>query len=247
MLIYPTIELQNGHCVSLIRGMMDEPSIWHVDPVEKARSFAAAGAEWIHVTDLDAVAGTGSNQELIREIIVKAGVPVQVAGGLRTLDHAQSWAEAGAGRMVIGTGAVRWPARFREICKAYPDQIVLAVDIWQGKVMTEGWTQKSAFEPADFVKAFEGCPLAAILCTDIDRDLDEPGSSIALTSAIARDTQTPVIASGLVKTLDDISALKYVYNIAGVIVGRSLFDRSIDLVEAIRLARPEPERVAEFQ
>ncbi|MEM7668540.1 MAG: 1-(5-phosphoribosyl)-5-[(5-phosphoribosylamino)methylideneamino] imidazole-4-carboxamide isomerase [Pseudomonadota bacterium] len=247
MLIYPTIELQNGRCVSLIRGKMNEPSVWHVDPVEKARAFAAAGAEWIQVTDLDAVVGAGSNETLIRDIIVKAGIPVQVAGGIRTPDRAQYWADAGAGRMVIGTGAVQWPARFRETCDAFPDQIVLAVDVWQGKVMTEGWTQTSAFEPVDFVKAFEGSPLAAILCTDIDRDLDEPGSSIALTSAIARETQTPVIASGLVKTLDDISVLKYVYNISGVVVGRALFDQSIDLADAIHLARPEPERVAGFQ
>lgn len=247
MLIYPTIELQQGRCVSLLRGKMDEPSIWHVDPIEKARSFAAAGAEWLHVTDLDAVAGTGSNADLIRDLIVKAGIPVQVAGGIRTHEHASQWAEAGAGRMVIGTAAVRWPTTFREIVKAYPDQIVLSVDVMQGKVMAEGWTQTSTFDPVDFVGAFAGAPLAAILCTDIDRDLDEPGSSIALTSALARGTQTPVIASGLVKSLDDISALKYVYNIAGVIVGRALFDQSIDLAEAVRLARPEPERVAEFQ
>ncbi|MEM9097351.1 MAG: 1-(5-phosphoribosyl)-5-[(5-phosphoribosylamino)methylideneamino] imidazole-4-carboxamide isomerase [Pseudomonadota bacterium] len=247
MLIYPTIELQNGRCVSLIRGQMKQPEIWHIDPVEKARSFAEAGATWIHVTDLDAVADTGSNAELIQEIIVKAGIPVQVAGGVRSMEHVTKWIEAGAGRVVIGTAAVRQPNLAKTAAKLYPDQIVIAVDFQDEKVVIEGRTEASAFSPVDFIRQFAGAPLAAILLTDIDRDLDEPGSSIALTSAIARETETPVISSGLVKSLDDVSALKYVYNIAGVIIGRSLMAQDVDLSEAILTARPEPERIAAFQ
>lgn len=246
MQIYPTIELQSGRPVSLIRGQMAEPEIWHVDPIARAREFAEAGAEWIHVTDLDAVAGTGSNADLVREIILKAQIPVQVAGGIRTLEHVHHWCDAGAGRVVMGTAAIRAPVMVKAAAKAFPDQIALAIDCWQGKVMAEGWTETTAFDPVDFVRAFAEAPLGAIVFTDIDRDLDEPGSSIALTSALAEATPTPVISSGLVKRLDDISALKYVYNIAGAIVGRALFNHDIDLAEAIRLARPEPERVAAF-
>lgn len=247
MIIYPTLEIQNGRCVSLIRGLMDQPEIWHVDPVEKARSFAEAGASWMQVTDLDAVAGTGSNAELVQEIIVKAGIPVQVAGGVRSMEHVTSWIEAGAGRVVMGTAAVRQPELLKTAAKFYPDQIVLAVDFRDEQVVIEGRTEASAFSPVAFLQQFAEAPLAAISLTDISRDLDEPGSSIALTSAIARETATPVIASGLVKSIDDVSTLKYVYNIAGVIIGRALMQQDVDLGEAILTARPEPERVAAFQ
>ncbi|MEM8790063.1 MAG: 1-(5-phosphoribosyl)-5-[(5-phosphoribosylamino)methylideneamino] imidazole-4-carboxamide isomerase [Pseudomonadota bacterium] len=247
MIIYPTIELQNGRCVSLIRGLMDQPEVWHIDPVERARLYAEAGAEWMQVTDLDAVAGTGSNAEIIQEIIIKAGIPVQVAGGVRSMEHVEHWIDQGAGHVVIGTAAVRQPNLVKAAAKLHPDQIVMAVDFRDDRVVIEGRTEASAFSPAEFVKQFAGAPLAAILLTDVNRDLDEPGSSIAMTSAIARETDTPVISSGLVKSLDDVSTLKYVYNIAGVIIGRALFQHDVDLAEAIRVARPEPERVAEFQ
>ncbi|MBY8976707.1 1-(5-phosphoribosyl)-5-[(5-phosphoribosylamino)methylideneamino] imidazole-4-carboxamide isomerase [Rhodobacteraceae bacterium NNCM2] len=247
MIIYPAIELQNGRCVSHTAGRLDETSIWHLDPIEKAKSFAEAGAEWMQVTDLDAVAGIGSNAGMIKEIIRKAEIPVQVAGGIRTFEHVHQWAEAGAGRMIIGTAAVQDPHLVRQAAHAYPDQIVLSVDMQQGHVMIEGRTEATAFEPVAFVGEFAECPLAAILCTDIDRDMDAPGSSIALTSKLAEATQTPVISSGLVKTLDDVSILKYVYNIAGAVIGRAIFSHDIDLAEAIRVARAEPERIAEFQ
>ncbi|MEM7178373.1 MAG: 1-(5-phosphoribosyl)-5-[(5-phosphoribosylamino)methylideneamino] imidazole-4-carboxamide isomerase [Pseudomonadota bacterium] len=247
MIIYPKIQLKNGRCVSapLVGG--GEPAIWHLDPVEKAKSFAEAGAEWMQVTDMDAIAATGSNAELIKEIIRKAGIPVQVTGGIRSMERVHQWAEAGAGHMVIGTAAVRNPDFLRQAASHYPDQIVLAVDVLDGHVMIEGRTEATTFEPIDFVKAFERVPLAAVLCTDIDRKNEAPGSSIALTTSLAEATATPVISAGLVKTIDDVSRLKYVYNIAGAVIGRSLFSQDIDLTDAIHVARAEPERVAEFQ
>ena len=246
MIVYPTIELQQGRPVSLIRGQMDTPHLWHVDPVEKACEFAACGPEWLHLTDLDAVSGQGSNADLIRQIIRRAGAPVQVAGGVRTLDHVQEWIDAGAGRVVIGTAAVKDPDLLRRATRLYPDQIALAVDASGGRVMVEGWTEATAFDPLSFVRAFNEDPLAAIIFTDIDRDLDHPDASVALTSQIAEAATAPVIASGLVKTLDDLSVLKYMYNVAGVIVGRALFSKAFSLGEALEVAKPEPGRVPEF-
>ena len=246
MIVYPTIELQQGRPVSLIRGHMDTPHLWHVDPVERACAFAEDGAEWLHVTDLDAVSGSGTNAELIRQIIRKAGAPVQVSGGVRTLEHIQGWLDAGAGRVVIGTAAVREPDLVRRAARLHPDQIALAVDAAGGRVMVEGWTETTAFDPIDFVRAFNDEPLAAVIFTDIDRDLDHPDASVALTSQIAREATAPVISSGLVKTLDDLSALKFTYNVAGAIVGRALFSRTFSLSEALDLARPEPGRVPEM-
>lgn len=246
MRIYPTIELQSGRCVSLTRGNLDQPLIWHVDPVQKAMEFAKAGASWMQVTDLDAVSGTGSNREIILDIIRRAGIPVQVSGGMRTMDQVSSWVDHGAGRVVIGTAAVVFPELVHRAAHLYPDQIVLSIDVWRGKVMTHGWTEESAFDSVDFMKSFDKAPLAAIIFTDIDRDLEEPLSSIAHTTAFAAESRTPVISSGLVKTIDDISVLKYVYNISGAIVGRALFERTVELDEVLAVAQAVPEKVAEL-
>ena len=246
MIVYPTIELQQGRPVSLIRGQMDTPHLWHVDPVERACAFAEDGAEWLHVTDLDAVSGAGSNAEIIRQIIRRAGTPVQVSGGIRTLEHVEGWLDAGAGRVVVGTAAVKNPALVRRAALLHPDQIALAVDASGGRVMVEGWTEATAFAPIDFVRAFNDAPLAAIIFTDIDRDLDHPDASVALTSQIAGEAKAPVISSGLVKSLDDLSVLKYVYNVSGAIVGRALFSKAFSLADALQVARPEPGRVPEM-
>ncbi len=247
MLVYPTIELQSGRCVSLVRGKMDEPQIWHVDPVVAARRFVEEGAERLHVVDLDAAIGAGSNTEIVEEIIRHAEVPVQVAGGVRSMEFVEHWADAGAARIVIGTAAVRSPELVLRAAKTYPDQIVVAVDVWKGKVMAEGWTETTIFDPIDFIRTFADAPLAAFILTDIDRDLDQPESSIALTSKAAAATRTPVISSGLVKTLDDLSTLRYVYNISGVIIGRAFFNRSLVLADVLEIAAARPERIAEFQ
>lgn len=246
MILYPTIELQNGHCVSLNRGNLDEPLIWHVDPAEKAREFAAAGAEWIQVTDFNAIVGDDQNVEIVEEIIRSAGIPVQVAGGIRTVEKAEEWIGKGAGRVVTGTMAALEPNAVKALAKLHPDQVVLAVDVWEGRVMTEGWQKSSALEPEAFIRAFDGVPLAAILITDIGADLAEREASLSLISALAGISRTPVIASGLVRTSDDVSRLKYVGNIDGAIIGRALFRKTIDLDEALTVARPEREKTAEF-
>ena len=246
MIIYPYIALRGGRCVNLLRGRIDEPVEYDADPVAKALEFAHAGAEWLHVVDLDAVAGDGSNAEIIREIIRHANAPVQVAGGIRSAEKVREWFDAGAGRMVFGTAAVRAPQMVKELSYAYPDQIVVSVDVWQGHVTIDGWREQTAFDPIDFVKQFAGWPLSQIIVTDIDRDLELPESSLALITKLASETSTPVIASGLARSLDDISALKYLYNISGAIVGRALFEGTFTLEEALELAAPSPEPIAEF-
>ena len=247
MIVIPTIELQGGKCVSLNRGNVDQPTVWHVDVIEKARDFAAAGADWIHVTDIDAASGAGENGELIEDIVRKAGLPVQIAGGCRTIEKIERAVEMGAGRVVIGSAAVQDPDMVREAAKKFPDQIVLAVDVYQGKVVTDGWRSSTAFEPVDFVQEFKGAPLAAVLVTDIDAYAGDSDGSVGMISQVAEAASSPVIASGIVSGLDDVSRLKYVRNIAGALVGRALFSRSVDLREALAVARVEPsERVADM-
>jgi phosphoribosylformimino-5-aminoimidazole carboxamide ribotide isomerase len=244
MIIYPSINLRGGRCVNLVRGRIDEPEVFEADPVETAVSYAQAGAEWLHVIDLDAVAGEGDNGGIIREIIRRANASVMVGGGIHSAEQVREWWDAGAGRMVFGTAAVRSPQMVKEVSYAFPDQIVISVDVWQGKVVVDGWRETTAFEAVDFVQQFAGWPLSQIIFTDIDRDLELPYSSLALTTGRASQTSTPVIASGLVRSLDDISALKYLYNISGAIVGRALFEGAFTLEEALELAAPAPEPIA---
>jgi phosphoribosylformimino-5-aminoimidazole carboxamide ribotide isomerase len=221
--------------------------IWHVDPVETARSFARAGAQWMHVTDIDALAGEGGNNDLIEEMIRAAGIPIQLGGGFRSRDMVGHWIDKGAGRIVVGTMAAHDPDLLRELAKYYPDQIVLAVDVYNGAVMTEGWRSQSAFVPEDYVKAFEDSPLAGVIVTDIDADIADTEGSLGVISGLAAETRHPVIARGTVRSIDDVARLKYVPNIAGTLIGRALMSKDIDLEEALALAAAEKEPTAEFQ
>ena len=246
MQIYPTIELQNGRCVSLYRGRFEEPQIWHVDPVETALGFAAAGAEWIHVTDIDGVAGTGGNGDILRDMIRRAGLPLQIGGGFRSLEVIEEWIDLGAGRIVVSTLAVTNPDLVRAAARRYPDQIVLAVDVFEGRVMSDGWRTPSTFTPEDFITTFAEDPLAAVIVTDISADIGETEEPLALIARLAEYAKAPMIARGLSRSLDDLARIKYVAGISGAILGRALFDKTIALEDALALASQTGERVAEF-
>jgi len=246
MILYPMIELLDGRCVSLFRGRTDEPHIWHLDPVEKAKSFAKSGAEWLQITDFDAMSGDERNTDLIREIIRTVGIPVQLGGGFRSLERIAEWIDHGAGRIVVGTLALHQPELVKEAAKLFPDQIVLAVDVFEGVVVSDGWRQKSAFTPSAFLKAFENDPFAAIIVTDIDANIGDAEDSIALITQLAGEAKTQVIARGLSRTLDDLSRLKYVPFVSGALIGRALFNGSIDLEAALEVVKPEIEKRAQF-
>lgn len=252
MQIIPTIELQGGKCVSLVRGNLDEPMIWHVDPVETAHGFATAGAEMLRVTDFDAIAGIedSPNGDLIREIIRSAGIPVQVAGGMRSRALAEAWIEAGAGQVVVGSLAAVTPDVVKELAKYHPGVVMLSLDVMGGQLMTNGWRNTSAFSPEAMLEAFDGVPLAGVVVTDIDADNDDfadVDAKLGVISGLAAASRLPIVASGLVRDLDDIARLKYVHNISGALVGRALFRKSIDLGEALNMALPEHEETARFQ
>ncbi|WP_127557391.1 HisA/HisF-related TIM barrel protein [Nioella ostreopsis] len=246
MMIYPTIELQNGRCVSLHRGRIEEPQIWHVDPIAKAKGFAADGAEWMHVTDLDWVVGGDGNASIIEEIILHSGIPVQLGGGFRSLDSIAKWIDKGAGRIVVSSLAAQNPDIVKQAAKRFPDQIVVAVDVFQGQLMTNGWRDTAAITPADFMAAFDDDPLAAFIVTDIDSDIADSDGSLGMISQLADGARSPVIVRGLSRSLDDIARLKYVQHISGAIIGRALFDKSIALSDALAVANARPGPTAEF-
>ena len=246
MILYPMIELLDGRCVSLFRGRTDEPHIWHLDPIEKAKSFAESGAEWLQITDFDAMSGDERNTDLIREIILAVGIPVQLGGGFRNLERINKWIEYGAKRIVVGTLALHQPALVKEAAKLFPDQIVLAVDVFEGSVASDSWRQKSAFTPSEFLKAFNGDPFAAIIVTDIDVDIGDAEDSLALITQLASETKTKIIARGLSRTLDDLARLKHMPFVSGALIGRALFDGSINFEDALAVVEPEVEPRAQF-
>lgn len=246
MIIYPTLELLNGRCVSLHRGRLEEPQIWKADPMATAEGYAKAGADWIHVTDFDGISGENRNAKLIQSIITHVGTPVQLGGGFRSFHQIADWIDRGAGRIVVSTLAVMHPEVVKEAAKLYPDQIVVAVDVFRGKVMSHGWREQSAFDPQDFVKTFADTALAALIISDIDADIRDAENSLALVTRLAGLAKAPVIARGMVHSLDDLSRLMFVPDVAGAMVGRSLYDGTLDLAELLELSRSNTGRTAEF-
>lgn len=246
MIVYPTLELHEGKCVSLTRGRLEEPVIWHVDPLRTARGFAEAGAQWMHLTDIGALAGTGENGALAERIIRGAGVPVQLGGGFRSAEAVNRWIDKGAGRIVVGTMALQDPDAVKALARRHPDQIVLALDVSGGRLMTAGWRMPGAITPADFLAEFATAPLAGVIITDIDSDIEDSDGSLGVISGLAAQTRHPVIARGTVRTTDDVARLKYVPNIAGTLIGRALMARDVNLAEALSLAAAPNEPTAAF-
>ena len=240
MIIFPAIDLKDGQCVRLKRGLMDDATIFNSDPAAQARSFAAQGFEWLHCVDLNgAFAGHSANAAAIKAIRAAIDLPIQLGGGIRDRAAVESWLEAGITRVILGTAALTDPDFVREAARAHPGRIVVGADAKGGKIATQGWAEISELTPVELGKRFEDAGVAAILFTDIDGDGLLQGVNVKATAALARALSIPVIASGGVGSIADIDALVAAKepNIAGVVVGRALYDGRIDPAEALAKAR----------
>jgi len=236
VIVYPAIDLKDGRCVRLVRGEMDSATVFNDDPAAQARSFAAAGAAWIHVVDLDgAFAGKPRNAAAVEAIVKAAPVKVQLGGGIRDAETLEAWLEKGVARAVLGTAAVKNPNLVRDACRRWPGRVALGIDARGGKVAVEGWAETSAVAVLDLARRFEDAGAAAIIYTDIDRDGALRRVNVNATATLARALKTPVIASGGIASLDDLAALKAA-RIPGAIVGRALYDGRVDLKSALALA-----------
>jgi phosphoribosylformimino-5-aminoimidazole carboxamide ribotide isomerase len=236
MILYPAIDLKDGACVRLVRGEMDAATVFNTDPAAQARSFTAAGCQWIHVVDLNgAFAGKPVNAEAVSSIVAAAKVPVQLGGGIRDMATIEQWLERGVARVILGTVALRNPALVKDACKQFPGKVAVGIDARGGYVAVEGWAETSQVTALDLALKFEDAGVAAIIYTDIDRDGALGGPNVEATAALAEAIGTPVIASGGVASLDDLKALKAraASGISGVISGRALYDGRIDLAEAL--------------
>ncbi|MCX7354000.1 MAG: 1-(5-phosphoribosyl)-5-[(5-phosphoribosylamino)methylideneamino]imidazole-4-carboxamide isomerase [Alphaproteobacteria bacterium] len=239
MIVFPAIDLKDGRCVRLRQGAMDDATIYNDDPAAQARTFEAAGARWLHVVDLDgAVSGLPKNASAVSAILKAVAMPVQLGGGIRDRARIEAWLEAGVRRVVLGTAAIANPELVREAARAHPGRIVVGIDARKGKVAVDGWTRATETTARELADALAGAGVAAIVYTDIDRDGVLGGPNIEATVALAKGLPVPVIASGGVSTIDDITALRAHEKdgIAGVIVGRAIYDGRVDLKRALALA-----------
>lgn len=238
MIIIPDIEIQNGQSVNRIRGKEEEPEVYDISPLEAAAQFAAAGAEWLHVIDIDSsLQKDRNNSELICQIIESVDIPVQVGGGIRTFLDVEWWLDKGAARLVLGTAAVVDRHLIMDVCGRYPSQMVISITGKDGYAMIDGWRTKTSFTTLELCKSFQNTGAAAIIYTDLDRFEGGQDVGLASTIEIGTELEIPLISTGTVYTLDDVSALSLLPNIEGVIIGRALFDGAVDLAEAIKVAR----------
>ena len=234
MILYPAIDLKDGACVRLRRGDMDQATVFNVDPGAQAKQFTDAGCDWIHVVDLDgAFEGKPENGAAVDAILDAVDVPVQLGGGIRSLDTAADWLDRGVRRIVFGTVAVKDPDMVIAACRLWPDQVAVGIDARGGFVAVEGWAEQSTLAVVDLAGRFEDAGVAAIVYTDIDRDGMMQGVNVEETASLAEKTTIPVIASGGIASLEDLRALKARGGIAGAISGRALYDGRLDLSAAL--------------
>lgn len=238
--IYPAIDLKAGQVVRLAEGDMARATVYGDDPAAQARLFADAGADHLHVVDLDgAFAGQSVNGAAVEAIVAAFPGKVQVGGGIRDRAGVDRWLALGAARVVIGTAALKDPDFVKGAAHDLPGRIIVGVDARDGMVATEGWADVSDVAVVDLARRFEDAGVAALLFTDVGRDGMLKGCNVAATAALARAVDIPVIASGGVADMRDITALKeYVGDgIEGVISGRAIYDGRLDLAEAIAAGR----------
>lgn len=238
LIVFPAIDLKGGQVVRLAEGDMDRATVYGDDPAAQARAFTDAGAEWLHVVDLDgAFAGASVNGDAVAGIVAAFPGKVQLGGGIRSRAGIDRWIGLGVERVVIGTAALTNPDLVREAAAALPGRVVVAVDARDGFVATAGWADVSTTTAADLARRFEDAGVAALLFTDVGRDGLLKGCNVEATAALAEAVEIPVIASGGVASITDIHALVGKPGIEGVITGRALYDGRLDLAEALRVAR----------
>lgn len=238
MILFPAIDLKDGHCVRLVRGEMSSALVYNDNPAAQAKIFVEAGFEWLHCVDLNgAFAGRSVNAEAITSILADVNIPIQLGGGIRDRAAIERWLEAGIARVILGTAALKNPTLVREAAAAYPGQIGIGIDARRGAVAIEGWSQTSQMQAVELARRFEDAGVAAIVFTDIGRDGTGTGVNVEDTAMLASSVSIPVIASGGVGGLQDLEAIRSVHNIQGVILGRALYDGRLEPRAALALSR----------
>ena len=241
MLIIPAIDLKDGRCVRLQQGDMSKETVFSEQPSKMAAQWAKQGARRIHVVDLNgAVAGKPKNEEAVKALVaaVDSDIPIQLGGGIRDLDTIESYLDDGVSYVIIGTAAVKNPGFLHEACDAFPGHIMVGLDAKDGKVATDGWSKLTGHDVLDLAKRFQDYGVEAVIYTDIGRDGMLSGVNVEATLRLAQALTVPVIASGGLTSLDDVTKLIALESegVTGVIAGRAIYEGKLDFAAAQKLA-----------
>jgi phosphoribosylformimino-5-aminoimidazole carboxamide ribotide isomerase len=238
VILFPAIDLKDGQCVRLKLGDMAQATVYNSDPVAQVMAFEAQGFKWLHLVDLNgAFSGRSVNGAAVEAIMKVTRLPVQLGGGIRSLQQIETWLAKGIARIILGTVALRDPGLVREACRAFPGHVAVGIDARGGLVAVEGWAETSELTAVDLARQFVDAGVSAIVFTDIDRDGVLKGLNIDSTLALARSVPIPVIASGGLASMQDIHRLLEpdCRILEGAISGRAIYDGRIDVAEALRL------------
>jgi phosphoribosylformimino-5-aminoimidazole carboxamide ribotide isomerase len=234
VLLIPALDLLGGRCVRLLKGDFARETVYG-DPLEIARAYREAGARRLHVVDLDAARGEGSNRDLVARLVSQARVSVQVAGGVRTSEDVAAWLDAGAAAAVMGTTAVREPARLRAAAEAHPGRVLAALDVRAGQPAVSGWTDVETLALADLLAAWEAAPLDGVILTSVDRDGTLAGPDLAALAEVLAATRHRVVYSGGIGSLEDVAAVAAA-GASALILGKALLEGRFELPEALEIA-----------
>ena len=242
MIIFPAIDIRGGKCVRLLKGDFEKETVFSDKPEEMAKKWQAQGAEILHLVDLDgALAGKSQNLATVEKILAAVDIPVELGGGIRTMENIDDVLALGVRRVILGSVAVRDPELVREACAKYGDRIVVGIDAKDGIVAVDGWGVSGDVEATALAKEMKKAGVKTIIYTDISRDGTLSGVNVEATAKLARESGVAIVASGGVKSIADIEALKPYEKdgIEGVIVGKSIYMGTLDLAKAIELAAKE--------
>lgn len=240
MILFPAIDIRNGRCVRLTKGDFARETVFADDPSEMAKKWNSLGGEYLHVVDLDgALAGKSGNLAAIKKIIENVNMPVQVGGGIRTIENIEMLLELGVARVILGSVAVKNSEIVKEACRKFSGQIVVGIDAKNGEVAVEGWGVSSGINAVELAKKMADVGVERIIFTDIARDGMLSGVNVSATATLAEKSGVKIIASGGVSSLNDLIELKKyeAKGIEGVIIGKAIYTGAIDLKEAIKVVR----------
>lgn len=240
MIIFPAIDIRGGKCVRLFKGDFQQETVFSDSPADMARKWQAQGAEYLHLVDLDgALAGSSQNLSAIEEILKVVDIPTELGGGIRSMEQIDKLLAMGITRVILGSVAVKNPDLVREACAKYGERIVVGIDAKDGIVAVEGWGESGNIGVVELAKKMKDAGVKTIIYTDISRDGTLSGVNVEATVKLAQESGVKIVASGGVKSLDDINALKKqeAVGIEGVIAGKSIYMGTLDLAAAIKIAK----------